>query len=303
MKSKSFIVLAVLFLCACPALATIHFKDGQTHNIDYRITNNVYVDYQTPNKYTKVNWLAGGKIYYPNNLSGYERSMINVLGGIIDQFYSYDSSRVSISGGSIDSLNSRDSSGVNISGGSIRYFQSSAFSFVKISGGSVDNLISRSSSSVKISGGSVSWLGSTGSSQVYISGGSINWLRSYDSSRVDIFDGSINAIYSYDSSRVNITGGSIGGDLKLQEQSQIQIFGFDFTVNGSPFGYGELTSIFGGYPKYEPPRHLTGTLLSGEPIDKDFYIGNNARIILIPEPATILLLGLGGLMLRKRHDG
>jgi len=136
MRGKSFIVLTALFLCACPAYAgIIHLRDGQTHNIDYRIIDNIYVDYETPNKYTKVNWLAGGKIYYPDKLSGYERSRINVLGGVIEQLYSYDSSRVSISGGSINSLNCLGSSWASISGGSIRYFQSSAYSQATISGG------------------------------------------------------------------------------------------------------------------------------------------------------------------------
>ena len=70
----------------------------------------------------------------------------------------------------------------------------------------------------------------------------------------------------------------------------IRIFGSDFEVDGQPFGYGELTSILGSIPLLEPTRRLTGTLLSGELIDNDFYIGHNAKIILIPEPASAALV-------------
>jgi len=89
--------------------------------------------------------------------------------------------------------------------------------------------------------------------------------------------------------------------LELLDESMIQIFGSDFAVDGLAVGYGEITNILGGDPWDEPYRRLTGTLLSGELIDTGFYIGHDARIILIPEPATITLLGIGGLVLRKRH--
>jgi len=91
------------------------------------------------------------------------------------------------------------------------------------------------------------------------------------------------------------------GRLLLSQIGTIEIYGFDFAVDGQPFGYGELTSIFGGSYVSETRRHLTGTLLSGELIDNDFYIGGSASIVLTPEPATVLLLGLGGLALRKRR--
>jgi hypothetical protein len=92
--------------------------------------------------------------------------------------------------------------------------------------------------------------------------------------------------------------------LELRDESQIKIFGSDFAVDGKPLGYGELTSILSGNPLDEPFRHLTGTLLSRELIDNDFRIGYNARIVLIPEPASAVMLGLGSIYLtlpRKRR--
>ena len=78
------------------------------------------------------------------------------------------------------------------------------------------------------------------------------------------------------------------------------IYGLDFAVDGQSVGYGELTSIFGGRNSNEPYRHLTGTLFSSESIANDFRIGDNAKIVLVPEPATLFLLGLGAVMLRRK---
>jgi len=90
-------------------------------------------------------------------------------------------------------------------------------------------------------------------------------------------------------------------NIQLGARGNVKIFGTDFAIDGQPVVFGELTSIYGGSTLDEPWRNLTGTLLSGEFLDTDFRIGNDAKIILIPEPATILLLGLGGLFLKRRN--
>lgn len=205
-------VMVVLFLCSPYASGTIHFKDGLTHNINYQINDNVWVDYQSPSMYTTVNLLAGASISSPYYFRGYGHSRINVRGGSINgNFYIADSGQVNISGGSIGSN-----------------------------------------------------------------------------------------LHSYDSSQVDISGGEIG-ILLLSDQSKIKIFGCDFAVDGQSVGYGELTSIFGGIWGFEPFRFLTGTLTSNEPINSLFFIGENARIILIPEPASALLMVIGIFALRQRR--
>ena len=57
----------------------------------------------------------------------------------------------------------------------------------------------------------------------------------------------------------------------------------------------------GSWDDDETWRRLTGTLDNGGVINNDFKIGGSvASIVLVPEPMSISLLGLGGLMLRKR---
>lgn len=244
-KTLTGLVAVVLFLCACPALGVLEFKDGLTHDIDYAIADSVWVDFQSPSMYTTVNLIGGGST---PNLRGYEQSRINVRGGSTG-LHSLDSSHVYISGGEILSLISQDSS------------------YVAISGGSIGELYSWDSSQVNITGGSI-----------------YKYLCSFSSSQVDIF------------------GGSIKGPLYLDVRSFINIYGSNFAVDGQPFGYGELTSILGGPWDNEPNRRLTGILASGDLLNNDFYIGRSSKIVLVPEPATLALFGLGFLFLRKRHD-
>ena len=239
MKGKSFIVLAVLFLCAWPVYAVIEFNDGGTHNIDYGIDDKVRVDYQAPEMYTTVNVLDGGGA---DEISGYENSRINVSGGSMGGLLTYGSSQAEASSGLIGCVETYDSSQLAISGGSTTV---------------------------------------------------VIYLHVADSSRVDISGGNVENLSVNDYSLVNISGGYILDDLYLYDQSQIKIFGYDFTVDGQPVNYGELFAGQG---------HLTGTLLSGDLIDNDFYIGRDAKIILIPEPTTVFLLGIGGLFLKRRRS-
>ena len=196
-RTTIWVVAVALSVASSPVLGWTQFKDGLTHDIDYEINDDVWVDWQTPLMYTTVNMLAGGSITYPYRLQAHEDSIVNMLGdSIVDYLYAFDNSRVDMSGGSIG----------------------------------------------------------------------------YD-------------LYADDSSQVDISGGSIEDELFSSGRAILSIHGSDFAVDGVPFGYGELTSILGGSPWDEPNRNLTGTLASGEPINNGFYIGYDAKIVLVPAPA------------------
>ena len=117
-------------------------------------------------------------------------------------------------------------------------------------------------------------------------------LFSTDDCEMIISGGHINdSIYADDNSIVNIYGGTIGYMIFANHYSSIYIYGYDFQIDGLPVDYGEL-DVSGG--------RLTGTLFYGDYIDNNLDISSTASVALVPEPSTFILLGFGGLLLRKK---
>jgi hypothetical protein len=180
---------------------------------------------------------------------------------------------------------------------------------VNMSGGWVDGtLVTGNTSQAYISGGLIQELAVLDNSQVEISGGVIaGRMQVNNQTRVEIYGGSIDGnLEVRDECRVDIYGGSIGGALILEPgpwplPAVLTIHGSDFAINGQPVGYGNVWGLYHGPWENEPTRRLTGRLNSGELIDNDFYIGHGSKIILVPEPAAIVLLALGAVMLRRRR--
>jgi len=153
-------------------------------------------------------------------------------------------------------------------------------------------------------------------SRLNVVGGSIGGqVLAYEFSQVTIFDGSLlgtihamgtsqvavsggevmDWLYVNDVSHALISGGSIGAGIKAYG-GQITVVGTDFKINGQSVDYGCLTNS--NYPS----GILTGTLANGDPMDTHFELYDSGSIFLTPEPSTLLLLGLGAVMLRKRRS-
>lgn len=190
-----------------------------------------------------------------------------------------------VSGGEVSTLRSRDNSLITVSGGSAIYLHSYDNSQVTISEGSIGNS-----------------LHTYNSSQAAMSGGFVSSLYARNSSQVTISGGQADNLYVHDNSRVILSGGLTGSKLFLTSDGELIIDGSDFAVNGNPVDIGEtITSISGGDWNEESYRLLTGTLANGDTLDSPFKIGSDASITFIPEPASLLLLGLGGLALSRKR--
>jgi hypothetical protein len=155
---------------------------------------------------------------------------------------------------------------------------------------------------INISGGYVSQLGFFGNSRANISSGNIGYLWAHDNSQLTISGGTISSrLEIYESSKVIMSGGTIPPDslTLVCTNAEWIISGSSFAIDGSPVEYGRISSILNSGWQSEPYRRITGILANGDLLNTQFKISNDtASIVLVPEPATLSLLAIGGMVLR-----
>jgi hypothetical protein len=115
----------------------------------------------------------------------------------------------------------------------------------------------------------------------------------------EIFDGAIaQRVGAFMQSKINIYGGDISYEIYANTGAEIHLWGTNFN-----YAYGEINDNTGT---------LTGTLKNGDMINCSFekYIDPwetdpsfVPKIILhpIPEPATLLLVGIGAVLLKRKR--
>jgi len=172
-------------------------------------------------------------------------------------------------------------------------------------GGLVDGIVAFDESTVNISGGYISTLRSAESSIVNAFGGTIGSLEAWDTGTVNVWgDADVDSLGARESGAVNMSGGVVDhigarefGTLNLSgglvsdrlwagDSTIVNIYGYDLvkTGSGGTYGYGQVYGFW--------PNDIAFTIdLSGP----ETY----SHIVLIPEPATILLIFAGSLFLRR----
>lgn len=301
-KSRYLIVVFLfLYIFVTPIKADVTFDNGQYNPVDYTIDDNVEIKNSTT-----VDLLTNGRI------KGYrtfvwDSSELNISGGIIDGYVaSFSDSQINISNGTINNdLLGNDSTYIKVTGGEIA------------NGGG--NLEMSDTSELLFAGGQVGISGGTSASDVRIedsafatiTGGNIERLLLFDYGEAEITGGTIGyvswqiAALLHQQSITHVYGGDFIGEIRLganpnwlDESCELFVHGTNFKINGLPVEYGTFTNSNGqNYTDY----YLTGTLETGEAISNYIFVYDNSSLVLIPEPATLALLALGGLLLRRQE--
>ena len=117
-------------------------------------------------------------------------------------------------------------------------------------------------------------------------GGDVYKLETFDITGFDIFTGVMDILDVHDNSTINIHGGSLG-TLGAADDSSVNLYAYDVTYH--PTG--------GHYDRgWVEGRYLNNDLYFNFDL---VHMGSFSHINVVPEPATLLLFALGGLMLRK----
>jgi hypothetical protein len=161
---------------------------------------------------------------------------------------------------------------------------------------------------VDMDGGKVGFLQNYDQSTTNISGGLIAYAQTNDQSTINISGGVVHEPRAWPDGTINVTGG---------ECWNVEVGGGEFNISGGQItgrgiyapSDGSVVNIYGYGFEYNPDvPNLIGFWADGTPFGIVFRdpVGENIhsydKVVLheIPEPATLLLLGLGAVMLRKR---
>ena len=130
-----------------------------------------------------------------------------------------------------------------------------------------------------------------GNGQVIVSGGQTAAIAASENGGVTISGGETGSILALGNSHIVASGGIVP-DFRVNDSSSLIIYGENFILGeGLWFNGDQLfgTGILSG-------QWFDGTSWTTQITDND----ETATILLIPEPATLMLLGLGGFWLVKR---
>ena len=188
-------------------------------------------------------------------------------------------------------------------------------STVEMSGGSIGQLFGYDQSGITVSGGSVgikAWF--LDSSTFNMNGGSLLMgMVAYLDSSFSMTGGEIlnDPMQAFQNSIGTVSGGFVEEGYEVYDNAMLYLEGSGFEVNGTPLGQGDKLSDYGTFVENGNTDYytgtITGTLADGSALNNSFSIYNTgsyagtADIVIVPEPGTLALLGLGGTTILRRR--
>lgn len=186
---------------------------------------------------------------------------------------------------------------------------------VNISGGFVDSALAFAGGQVNISGGTVGTGFEAGTDTVVnISGGTVGDEFRAFSAQVNISGGAVGARFeALLGSEVNISGGTVGESFNVFSDSEVNILGSEFLLDGLELDFLELGQAF---TIFDRDATLSGLLASGESFSFDLnsnvsdlqdFFAPDARLTVtlttsVPEPSsTVLIMVAIGIGVARRR--
>ena len=136
-----------------------------------------------------------------------------------------------------------------------------------------------------------------------------------DNATINISGGTIGSIYATDSSTIYMSGGTTQSSIAVRQDAVLYLDGTNFSMKNSEgdiisLSYGDKLSDYTGCYDDGTGLYYYGTIwgdfADGGFVCSKFRIYNTgdyegvADIIIIPEPATLALLGIGGVLIRRK---
>ncbi|MEM9348055.1 MAG: PEP-CTERM sorting domain-containing protein [Planctomycetota bacterium] len=122
------------------------------------------------------------------------------------------------------------------------------------------------------------------------------------------------AVVAINQSNGSISGGTFNGDADANVlnltgsfdpdadvQAMISISGGTFPAGGDWTILGNIVVNVFGSDLDITDNNLTGTLADGTPLDVELNLSSGGTVNLVPEPTSLALLGLGGLLVARRR--